>query len=87
MDEIVKDLTELSQEEKEQAWSEHIREQVNNLLDLFLDPSKDCNLNVKYRPAVKEVLESGPVYDSDSYDAAQVTLVFEFKEPVSLTTE
>lgn len=87
MDEVVKDLTELSQEEREKAWADNIRGQVDNLLDIFLPASRDCNINIKYRPAVKELLESGPVYSNDSYDAAQLILVFEFEEPVSLTKE
>jgi hypothetical protein len=84
-DEMVKDLSGLTNEQKELAWETYVRNGVNSLLDVYLPVSKDGNIGIRYTPHEVEKLESGPVYDETKADSVLISIVFKFDEPLDLT--
>lgn len=82
--EDVKDVTEMSPEERAEAWSNWIRAGVNSYLDVFLPEAKDGNINVIYKPHVLEVQECNTLLDPDKADGVVITLDFNFNSPVEL---
>lgn len=83
--EVVQNLGELSDEEKAEAWSKWIRNEVNSALDIYLPMAKEGFIRIQYSPNIVEVLESGPVYHPTEMSAVQISLVFEFEKPVDVT--
>ena len=85
MDDMVKDVSGLSDEEKATAWINYVRNGVNSLLDIYLPASKSGNIGIRYTPREVERLESGPVYDETKADSVLISIVFEFDKPIDLT--
>lgn len=85
MDDVVKDLTGMSGEEKAKLWEEYVRNGVNSLLDVYLPLAKNGNINVEYKSHIVEKLESGPVYDKTKAGSVLISVVFEFDKPIDLT--
>lgn len=86
-DEIVKDLSGMSSEQKELAWETYVRNGVNSLLNIYLPAAKSGNIGIRYTPHEVERLETGPVYDETKADAVLVSVVFKFDEPIDLTKD
>jgi hypothetical protein len=84
-DEIKKEVTEMTPEEKAAAWSEWVRSEVNAALDIYLDKALSGNINVKYFPHVTEVLETGPVFNTNKADGVLLSVEFTFEEAIDLT--
>jgi len=84
-DDVVKDVTELSPEEKAKMWGQWVRSEVNAALDVYLDKALSGNINVKYYPHIVEVEEGGPVTDDTKADGVLLSIVFEFETPIDLT--
>lgn len=82
--EVVKDVSEMTSEEKAEAWSNWIRAGVNSYLDTFLPEAKDGHINVIYKPHVIEVQECNTLLDQDKADGVVITLDFNFDNPVDL---
>ena len=82
MEKDVKEVNEMSKEEKVLAWENWVRSQINAVLDVFLSPSKEAFINIEYKPLVIEVLESGPVLDDSKVTEARVKIDFVFEEPI-----
>lgn len=75
---------ELTEEEKAVKWMNYVSDEVNALLALFLPVSKEGVVGVKYKPAVVEVLETGPVYDNSKAEGVEIRLVFNFDKKISI---
>jgi hypothetical protein len=84
-EEMVKDLSGMSDEQKALAWETYVRNGVNSLLDVYLPVSKDGNMGIRYTPHEVEKLESGPVYDNTKADSVLISIVFKFDKPIDLT--
>lgn len=82
---IVEDVSELTSEEKAEAWAKWIRNEVNSALDIYLPVSKEGFVRIQYSPHIQEVLESGPVYHPTKMSAVQISLIFEFDEPIDIS--
>jgi hypothetical protein len=82
---VVEETTELTAEEKAEAWAKWVRSEVNAALDIYIDKAVSGHINVKYYPHVLEVLESGPVVNKDLADGVLLSVVFEFEKPIDLT--
>jgi len=82
---VIEDLSNMTDEEKAEAWAKWIRSEVNSALDIYLPVSKEGFVRIQYSPHVIEVLETGPVYHKTKMDAVQISLIFEFEEPVDLS--
>jgi len=76
---------ELTKEERALKWMNYVSAEVNALLAMFLPVSKEGVVGVRYKPAVVEVLETGPVYDNSKAEGVEIRLVFNFEEKVSIT--
>jgi hypothetical protein len=85
MDNVVKDVSELTKEEKAELWERYVRSEVGALLDMFLPRSIGGNVGVRYAPHVIERTEAGDLLNKDKADAVVISLVFEFEEPLDLT--
>ena len=84
-EEVVQDLSDMSDEEKAQAWANWVRSEVNAALDIYLPMALSGNINVKYYPHVIEVLESGPSLNENKADGVLLSIVFDFETPIDLT--
>jgi hypothetical protein len=82
---VVEDLSNMTDEEKAEAWAKWIRSEVNSALDIYLPVSKEGFVQIQYSPHVIEVLETGPVYHTTKMDAVRISLIFEFENPVDLS--
>lgn len=82
-----KKLTPEEVAEKAKEWEDKIRTEVNDALDVFLAHSVNCNIGVQYSHPVLAQYETGPEYDMEKVNGAQMVLVFEFSEPINTTTE
>ena len=87
MEDVIKNLTGMSNEEKAEMWVNYVRNGVNSLLDIYLPAAKDGNIGIRYTPHEVERLETGPVYDETKADAVLVSLVFKFDKPIDLTKD
>jgi hypothetical protein len=70
--------------ENEITWEEYVRSEVKTLLDLYLPQSESGDVGIQYKKTVKEVYESGPVYEEVKADAVCVSLIFNFSKPVDI---
>jgi len=82
-----KNITPEEMVEKAKEWENKIRTEVNDALDIFLAHSINCNVGVQYSHPVIAEYESGPERDMGKVNGAQMVLVFEFAEPVEISTE
>ena len=82
---MAKDLKDIPEEEREIAWSNYVRNGLNDILDVYLPVAESANMGVRYTPHEIERLETGPVLDKTKADAVLLSIVFKFKEPVDLT--
>jgi len=83
--EVVEDLSNMTAEEKAEAWAKWIRSEVNAALDIYLPIAKEGFVRIQYSPHVVERLETGPVYHATKMDAVQIALIFEFENPIDLS--
>ncbi len=83
-EDVVQDVTELSDTEKAEAWAIWVRSEVNSALDIYLEKAKSGHINIRYYPHVTEVLESGAQTDDTKADGVLLSIVFEFEEPIDL---
>jgi len=84
MDDIVKDVNALTDEEKAAAWEEYVRTEVNAALDLYLPKAVSGNIGIKYVPHLIEKLESGDQLDNSKADAVGIFIVLDFGTPLAL---
>lgn len=84
-EEIKRDITELTLEEKATAWKAWVRSEVNAALDIYLDVAEAGNINVRYYPHVVERLETGDQVDKNKADGVLLSVEFVFEEPIDLT--
>ena len=84
-EETKQDISNMSDEEKAEAWVKYVRNGVNSLLDVYLPVSESGNIGIRYTPHEVEKLESGPVYDDTKADSVLVSIVFKFEQPIDLT--
>jgi hypothetical protein len=84
-EELRRDVTELTDEERATAWAAWVRSEVNAALDIYLDKALIGNINVEYYPHKIEELETGPVYTKDKADGVLLSIEFTFEEPIDLT--
>lgn len=82
--EDVVDMTEMTSEEKAEAWANWVRAEVNSALDIYLSKALSGHINVRYYPKIVEMLESGPVTDDTKASGVLLSIVFEFEEPLDL---
>lgn len=75
---------ELTEEERAVKWMNYVADEVNSLLAMFLPISKEGVVGMKYKPAVIEVLESGPVYNNKKASGVEIRLVFNFEESIAI---
>ena len=87
MDDIVKDLSGMSNEEKAEAWVKYVRNGVNSLLDIYLPVAESGNIGIRYTPHEIERLETGPVYDNTKADNVLVSIMLKFDKPIDLTKD
>jgi len=78
---------ELTKEEKAVKWMNYVGDEVNTLLAMFLPISKEGIVGVKYKPAVVEILETGPVYDNSKAEGVEIRLVFNFEEKIAIPSD
>lgn len=79
---------ELTEEEKTALnWMNYVGREVNTLLGMFLPISKEGVVGVKYKNPVKEMYETGPVYDTEKAEGIEIRLVFNFEDVIDLPTE
>lgn len=83
-DDVVEDISELTTEERAEAWAKWVRSEVNTALDIYLEKAVSGHINVRYYPHVVEVQETGPVTDSSKADGVLLSIVFEFGAPIDL---
>ena len=81
---IVKEVADMTPEDRVAAWSEWVRAEVNSALDIYLSKALSGHINVRYYPHVIEVQESGPVTDNTKADGVLLSIVFEFENPIDL---
>ena len=84
-DNVVQDVSEMTPEERAEAWANWVRSEVNSALDIYLDKAVSGHINVRYYPHVIEIQESGPLTDKNKADGVLLSIVFEFEEPIDLT--
>lgn len=80
-----KDVSEMTPEEKAEAWSNWVISEVNAALGVYLPISKSGNIGVKYKSHVAEMQEGGPVYDDSKADGVLISVYFDFEAPIDLT--
>ncbi len=79
---------ELTEDEKKALeWIKYVSREVNTILSIFLPISKEGVVGIKYRPPIKEMYESGPVYDTTKAEGVEVRLVFNFEDVIDMPTE
>ncbi len=79
---------ELTEEEKTALnWMNYVGREVNTLLGMFLPISKEGVVGVKYKHPVREILETGPEYDTGKAEGIEIRLVFNFEEVIDMPTE
>jgi len=79
------ELSELSDEDKERAWEEWVRAEVNAALNIYLPISKIGHVNLSYSSTVIERTEAGDVLSDNLKDAVMISLIFEFTEPIDVS--
>ena len=84
MDDSIKDIGELSEEEKLKAWTSWIRSEVNAVLDIYLPVTMRGDINIKYFPKVVESLETGDVLDESKAEGVRISLDFVFDKTIDL---
>ena len=72
-DELVKDLSGLSDEERAEAWISSVRTGVNSLLDTYLPISKIGYVGVQYTP------------DEKNADSVVISVIFKFDKTIDTT--
>lgn len=82
--EDVVDITEMTSEEKAEAWAKWVRSEVNAALDIYLPKALSGNINVRYYPHVIEIQEGGPVTDDTKADGVLLSIAFEFEKTIDL---
>lgn len=73
--EVVKDLSGMSSEDKAAAWMDSVRTGVNSLLDAYLPISKIGYVGVHYTP------------DKTKADAVVISVKFEFDKTIDTTKQ
>lgn len=73
--EVVKDLSGMSSEDKAAAWMDSVRTGVNSLLDAYLPISKIGYVGVQYTP------------DKTKADAVVISVKFEFDKTIDTTKQ
>ena len=81
------DIEDLAPEEKAAAWEGWVKKGVNDVLDLYLPHTIKGDINFNYSYVLKEVLESGNVYDESKVNGVLVSLVLEFGEPLTINNK
>ena len=76
---------ELTEEEKVKEWEGWVRRHLSKVLDVYLPMSKNCDFNIKYYPKKLEVLETGPVYDTNKAVGVLLSFSLEFTDEIDLT--
>lgn len=74
-DEVVKDLSGMSDEDKAAAWMDSVRTGVNSLLDAYLPISKIGYVGIHYTP------------DKTKADAVVISVKFEFDKTIDTTKQ
>jgi hypothetical protein len=69
--------------EKEVSWEDNTIVEVNKLLKTFLPISNSGNLGLKYKPAVLEETEAGPIPDEHVASGVQIIIELDFMEPMT----
>ncbi len=82
---IVQNISELTEEEKIQAWANWVRSEVNAALDIYIPISKKSNINVGYYAHIIETLESGDVKDPVLKGGVLLTIDLKFDKPIDIT--
>lgn len=82
---VVEDVTEMTEEEKAAAWEKWVRNELNAALDIFLPISKAGDVHTSYRAQKIDHTEAGPVYSDTHAAGVSITVVFDFEKPVDLT--
>ena len=81
----IQEISELSVEDKQEAWYNWVRSEVNAVLDIYLPEANSGHINIKYHPRVVEVLETGPVFDNSKASGVTISIAFGFEKPIDLT--
>jgi hypothetical protein len=81
----IKEISDLSVEDKQEAWYNWVRSEVNSVLDIYLPESNSGHINIKYHPHIVERLETGPVYDNSKASGVTISIAFGFDKSIDLT--
>lgn len=79
MDELEKQRTE--------DWEEYVRSEINAMLDVFLPNCAEGAVVIKYKKAILEETEAGPVFKEDSAVGVEIILDFNFLHEAPIPTE
>ena len=80
-------VEDLTPEERAKAWEDWVKKGVNDVLDLYLPHAIKGDMNFNYSYVLKEVLESGNVYDDSKINGVLVSLVLEFDKPLTISNK
>lgn len=74
-------------EESVKEWEEFVRQDVKNLLDVYLPISDQAATNITYSHPVKHKYEGSTVYDDNKANGVQLNIFLKFEKPVDISKE
>ena len=83
-EDVIKDISEYSEEDKAKAWEGYVRSEVNAALDMYFPRAITGNICIKYVPHLIEKTEAGDLVDNTKADAVGIFIVLDFEEPLDL---
>jgi hypothetical protein len=83
-DEVIKEIGDLTDEEKVAAWEAYVRNEVNAALDIYLPKTVSGNIGIKYVPHFISRSEAGDEVDETKADSVGIFVVLDFEEPIDL---
>jgi len=90
MDQELKEtLEQISPEERAKFWEEHVRKEVNTLLDIYLPEAITGNIGIKYdNPIINIDPKSGqPLIDSEKANGVKIIIEFKFADTIQFFKE
>jgi len=75
--------TEMTEEERAEAWEVYVRSEMNAILDLYLPDAIAGNVGIKYgHPEIGTMEDGSKMFDEGKVNVVAVTMVLRLGEPI-----
>jgi len=82
---MVDEIKETTREEIAKSWEDYVREEVGNILDLYLPITERGDIGIRYGSPILGTMEDGTdIVEYNKANSVAVTLILRFESPITM---